>query len=168
MDEQQKAMLLWKLGPGDINKLLTGGNPIPEKKVRATEESWHDLKPMAEKNGEILMGVKIMDEVMEILRMGHIPEVMEDHWFMYCTDDTIRFFRSWSGECVFEAQYEKGSAEDGGYVITRLLVNLDCPDVPYMGPQAAGDLFMCLVSAEVGADCYRYWERFEDSLENGK
>ena len=168
LTDEQKAMLLWKLGPGDMNKTLRGENPIPEKKVRATETSWGDLQPMSEKRGRIHMGVKIMKEAMEALKMGHVPEVQEDHWFMYCTDDTIRFYRSWSGACIYEAHFADDPERDDCCVIDILTVTLDWQDVPPMGPRASGDLFMMLVAAEIGADWYQFWEQYLQSQENGE
>ena len=167
MEDGQKAMLLWKLGPGDMNRALRGENPIPHKKTRATAESWDNLKPMPEKKGLLRMGLNIEDADMEIIRMGHIPEVMEDHWLMYCTEDTIRFHRSWSGECIYEAHYVKATEGKQGYVIDTVAVNLDCPDMPPFGPRAAGDLFMMLLAAEMGYGWYQFWEQFVESLEKG-
>ena len=37
--------------------------------------------------------------------MGHIPEVMEDHWFMYCDENSINYFRSWTGNQIFKGYY---------------------------------------------------------------
>ena len=163
--KERRALLLWKLGPGDMNRLMSGENPCPEKTQRATADSWQNLQQMPEKVGLVKMGVPVSAEDMEILRMGHIPAVMEDHWFMYCDDTAIRYYRSWTGTLIFEAEY----CRDGdGYKITSLKVNLECGDVPWMGPQAAGSLFMCLAAADIDADWYRFWERFVENLEKGE
>ena len=87
LTDEQKALLAWKLGPGDANKFLRGENPIPEKKVRATADSWK-IKPISDKCGTLVLHMYIRDDNMEILKMGHIPEVMEDHWFIWCDDST--------------------------------------------------------------------------------
>ena len=43
------------------------------------------------------MNERISAEAMQEVRYGHIPEAMEDHWFMYCDESTIRYHRSWKG-----------------------------------------------------------------------
>jgi hypothetical protein len=40
--------------------------------------------------------IEVDAEDMEILRKGHIPNAQEDHWFMYCDDEHIRYYRSWT------------------------------------------------------------------------
>jgi len=161
--KQQLALLLWKMGPGDINKLLSGGNPIPEKKTRATSESWK-VMPMGDKTGTVRMNVSVSPEDMAILEMGHIPQVQEDHWFMYCENNSIRFYRSWTGTPVFFADYEKTG---DGFVFTKLTVNIGDGGFGF-GPKAAGDLFMTLTAAEIGADWMRHWKHFEESVIENK
>lgn len=166
MENEKEAMLFWKLAPGDVNKAMLDQDPNPSKDTVATAESWHDLKGLPENIGRISTNITVIAEDMATIRLGHIPEVMEDHWFMYCDAGTIRYFRSWTGICIFEADYS-GNDEDG-YVITEVRVNLECADVPYMGPMAAGHLFMALLAAEVGAPWMPLWAEFESNLEKGE
>ena len=37
---------------------------------------------------------------MDQIRAGHIPEMMEDKWFIYWQDDRLFFHRSWTGYCI--------------------------------------------------------------------
>lgn len=164
MTDEQKALFLWKLGPGDVNKLLMGQNPIPEKHVRATADSW-EIKPMPEKTGFLSLNVRIGDGEMDRLLMGHIPEVQEDHWFIWCDDTTIHVHRSWTGECVFEGTYE--NREDGKY-LTGIRVNICTESIPGMAPCAAAALYLSLVAAEVGYDWEYYWDRFIEATEKGE
>lgn len=173
LTDEQKALLAWKLGPGDSNKFLRGENPIPEKKVRATAESWKN-KPMSDKFGTLALHVHITDENMKIIQMGHIPEVMEDHWFMWCDDTHIRFYRSWTGECMFEAEYCKENQGEG-YIIGNVKVNLSDEIDFAFGPEASCALFMCLIRAEIASQWEGihshedlYWDRFIDALEKDK
>lgn len=47
---------------------------------------------------------------------------MEDHWFMYCDESTIRYYRSWTGFCIYVAKY----VDNGDSCkITELMVNRD-------------------------------------------
>lgn len=165
MKDEQKVMLLWKVGPGDANKALRGENPCPEKTEKATADSWQNLGEMPKDSPAINMGVSLTAEQMDILCMGHIPQVQEDHWFMYADDRKIRYYRSWTGIPVFEAEYEK---TEEGYKLGVMTVNLECGDVPLPGPQAAGDLFMCLSAADMGLDWYYFWEQYVSNFEEKK
>lgn len=42
---------------------------------------------------------------MERIRMGLVPEQMEDKWFIYWQDDTLFFHRSWTGICAFVVRF---------------------------------------------------------------
>lgn len=108
--------------------------------MKLTDE-WKNL-PISNKCGTLVLNQYITAKNMEVIRMGHIPEVMEDHWFIWCDDSHIRIHRSWTGICMFEAEYRK-AADDDGYVIGDVKVNLD-DSVEYA-------LFMCLIRAEIAS-----------------
>lgn len=36
------------------------------------------------------------------MKLGHIPNEMEDRWFFYEKDDIVYFHRSWTGFCIFQ------------------------------------------------------------------
>lgn len=171
LTDEQKAMLAWKLGPGDANKFLREENPVPEKRVRATADS-RENKPMSSKFGTLVLNLHITDANMEVIRMGHIPEVQEDHWFIWCDDSAIRICRSWTGACMFEAEYTKESEGDG-YKITEVKVNLDKDEMDFtFGPEASCALFMCLIRAEIASQWQGrhslkdlYWDKFIHALE---
>ena len=42
---------------------------------------------------------------MESIRAGHIPEFMEDKWFIYWQDDKLFFHRSWTGFCIYVVHF---------------------------------------------------------------
>lgn len=154
-DEVARALLMWKMGAGNSAKRFNGDNPIPEKKTVATADSWNTL-PMPDRNTVIPMDVTIPSATMSIVKMGHIPEAMEDHWFMYCDENTIRYYRSWSGICIYVAKYE----DDGTNChITELTVNRD-PE-QYGGTDNEHDvaLFMALLIEEYGGNASEYWEK---------
>lgn len=98
----------------------------------ANQNSWK-TQPMPERHVTVPLGIHLTEEQMARIRPGHIPEDMGDHWFMYCTEDSIRYFRSWTGYFIFEAAYEK--APDG-YTVTRLTINQD-PDQVRIGADEA-------------------------------
>ena len=153
--EQMKALKMWTMGAGNSAMRFNGENPIPPKKKVATKDSWKIL-PMPEKNTVIPLNITIPSEAMDIVKYGHIPEAMEDHWFMYCDETTIRYYRSWSGICIFVAKY----VDDGSQCkITELQVNRE-PD-QYKGKDDEKDmaLFMALLTEEYGGNAKEFWEK---------
>ena len=154
-DAGKKALLMWKMGAGNSAKRFNGENPIPPKNKVATKNSWKNL-PMPNRNAVIPLDMALPSEVMRIIKYGHIPEAMEDHWFMYCDDDTIRYCRSWTGICIFEAKYEEYG---DGYRITNLRVNRDPEQCKSSDIKKDVCLFLALLTEEYGGDASAYWEQ---------
>lgn len=153
--DEIRALQMWKMGAGDSAKRFNGENPIPEKNNVATKDSWR-TEPMPEKNEIIPLNVTIPHEAMQVVKKGHIPGAMEDHWFMYCDENTIRYYRSWTGICIYVAKY----VEDGDKcTITELQVNRD-PE-QYRGDDKDHEvsLFMALLTEEYGGDASSYWDK---------
>ena len=155
-EKQTDALLLWSYGLGHMGKYFNGENPMPQKTVKATPDRWH-TSPMPDEHVIILTDVTIPADAMEIIRMGHVPEAMEDHWFMYCDDYAIRYFRSWTGYCIYEAHYEK--VEDG-YKINRLIVNRSKMQYGQTDDRKDYCLFMYLLLTEAGGDGSMFWEEY--------
>lgn len=157
--DQFKAVMRWKLGLGNFNKLLEGESPIPTKNKVATRESWQ-IQPMPEGEDVSRCEVKISvpQSVMKILRKGHIPEVQEDHWFMYADDSHIRYYRSWTGMCAFEAHYRKNRS--GNYIIDSLSMNKALAEFGVNGDMAGVALFQYLLTAEVDGDAELAWQKY--------
>ena len=154
-EEEQQALMMWTMGTGNSAKCFNGENPIPPQKEMATKDSWKTL-PMPDKNSVIPLNITIPSVAMDIIKYGHIPEAMEDHWFMYCDDTTIRYYRSWTGTCIFEAQYE--SCVDG-YRITCLRANRDPDQYKNTNDKKDASLFMALLTEECGGDASEYWSK---------
>ena len=151
--EVQKALMMWKMGAGNSAKRFNGENPIPVKTVVATKDSW-TIMPMPEQHTTIPVGVILPENAMECVKYGHIPDAMEDHWFMYCDDNTIRYYRSWTGFCIYVAKYEK---VDDGYKITDLTVNRYPEQYKCDDDKHDLALFMTLLTEEYGGDASLYW-----------
>ena len=156
--EQKLALMFWKLCLGDPNHILLGeGNPTFNKTRRATAEMF-TVKPMPDDDiSRIPLALPIHRDDMAILRMGHIPEVQEDHWFMYCTDEHICYFRSWSGVCMYEAHFRQ---EGEDYIIDSLLINRGLVEFGLNGDDSAVWLFRYLLTTEIGGDTEGAWQDF--------
>lgn len=162
--EQMKAMMFWKLGLGHMGKLLSGKDPMPDKSTPPSEDLIKQGLPMPtnEDVSDYEVNIPIDKEDLEILRKGHIPEDQEDHWFMFTDDEYIRYFRSWTGMCAFEAHYRK-DGED--YLIDHLRINKNLAEFGVNGDDAGAWLFRYLIIAEIGADANAAWQDYLNAWE---
>lgn len=155
--KETEAIMRWKLGLGNFNKLLEGKSPLPDKTRKAEKMDW--LQPMPDKDvSEVEMNLAVEEEDMDVLRKGHIPEVQEDHWFMYCDDEYIRYYRSWTGMCAFEAHYRKSDV--GKYIIDKVTVNHALTEFGINNDFAATHLLLYLLVAELDYNGEAAWDDF--------
>ena len=132
-----------------------GEDPMPKITRIATADSWKIL-PMPDRHNIIITDIQVPTEAMDIIRKGYIPEAMEDHWFMYCDETTIRYYRSWTGFCIYAAKYE----DDGEACrITELAVNREPEQYTCTDNEHDIALFMALLTEEYGGDASEYWKK---------
>ena len=111
---------------------------------------------MPEEHITIPMDVVIPAKAMEIVKQGRIPKGMEEHWFMYCDEKKIRYFRSWTGICIFEAKYRI----DGKFCeITELKINRNRNEHTETDEDCDIATFMGLLTDEYGGDSSYYWNK---------
>lgn len=103
--DERAALELWTNGLGNSAKRFAGEDPMPPKHKKATRDSW-TTRDMPYRHENFYLGLEITEAEKQVLEYGHIPDAMEDHWFMYYADDTIHYHRSWTGYCMFEAKVE--------------------------------------------------------------
>ena len=157
--EELKAIMHWKLGLGNFNKIIKGRSPFPRKEKVATSSDWK-TEPLPESIEEISiikLAISITCDEMAILQNGHIPHELEDHWFMYCDGEYIRYYRSWSGLCAFVAHYHK---EEECYFIDELTINHALAEFGVNGDEAGVWLFRYLITAETGGDEVGAWNDY--------
>ena len=56
----------------------------------------------------------------DVMRRGHFPQEMSDHWFMYWSKDRLYMHRSWGGSCIYVIKFVPNG---DGYRMTEALVN---------------------------------------------
>lgn len=86
-----------------------------------TSKSWK-IKDMPIERGCITINRIIPFEDMKLILQGFKPSSMDDKWFMYCDEYSIRIYRSWSGDCIFIGYFETFKSD---FIITHLAVNQD-------------------------------------------
>ena len=79
----------------------------------ARREDWK-TEPMHEQHAVFELHRSFSDEEMEALRMGNVPQSMENKWFWYMEGSTLWAHRSWSGFCIYRIDFK----EDGHHVVT--------------------------------------------------
>jgi hypothetical protein len=66
----------------------------------ATRASWKTLPcPVLRENLDLSFTFSDADG--DRLRLGHVPEDMDDKWFIYFENGWLYFHRSWTGACIF-------------------------------------------------------------------
>ena len=76
----------------------------------AVKDDWTTF-PLPEKHAVLAADWYYNREDVERIKLGLIPEVMEDKWFIYHADGWLFFHRSWTGFCIYEVEL----IEDGEY-----------------------------------------------------
>lgn len=79
----------------------------------ATRESWKTL-PLPSQRETFELAAVFSEAEGERMRMGHIPEEMEDKWFVFFEQDWLYFLRSWTGICIYALRLE--ATPDGARV----------------------------------------------------
>ena len=64
-----------------------------------------EIEPLPQQRTTVVLDQAFSPEEMNLVRAGHIPEVMEDKWFIYWQDETLYFHRSWTGYCIFVVRF---------------------------------------------------------------
>jgi hypothetical protein len=87
----------------------------------ATSVSWQHLPPPAE---QVDLGFEatFTQAEAELLRVGLVPQEMEDKWFIYFDDNWLRFHRSWTGALIYALQLAESTK---GVHVTASWVNRD-------------------------------------------
>ena len=141
-NKNRKAINEWTMRLDDMNKTFNSENPLPSKKTKATKDSWKNID--FNTCDKVDCNIKITEDEMNVLKMGHIPKAMEDHWFMYCDDNSINYYRSWTGIQIFKAYYKLMYNE---YIIYMIEINNNKEEYNEENIQNSIDLFKNLIKA---------------------
>ena len=138
-----KPIYMWQNGLGDMNKCLNGKNALPQKDKKANATNW---KCIPFKNYiKIECNIVITKKEFKILSMGHIPKAMEDHWFMYCDENSVNYFRSWTGIQIFKGYYR---IENESCIIYSLEINNNKKEYNEPDINRSRNLFNYLINSE--------------------
>jgi hypothetical protein len=91
--------------------------------------------PMPAARARLDLDRTFTEEEYQLLRLGLIPEVMEDKWFIYLDGDWHSFHRSWTGYCIYQVRL---AHDDSAYQIAEAWVNRD--PAQYTSQDAESDM----------------------------
>lgn len=159
VEEIQKAMMFWKLSFGNPNEKLLRDSSVKQEKTKKAAMKDFKVEPMPKEDGilEVDLNIPISKEEMEHISFGHIPDAMEDHWLMITDDAFIRYYRSWTLYCAFEAKYSK---KEDGFKIEHLRINANIPELCIIDEFSGISLFRYLLAATLSKNQDQAWNEF--------
>lgn len=152
--QELQSLMFWQLGLGHMDKHFTGADPMPDRRQTATRSSWKVEDMPRESVSTLPTHIFLTEQEMQILRRGHIPEAMEDHWFMYCDAEYIRYYRSWTGACAFEAHF---TPVGDHWRIDTVAINHTIANYGANRDATGLSLFLYLLTAETGGNAAAAW-----------
>lgn len=94
--------------PEDMREVLHRFNA--RRTQIAVRDDWKTL-PMPEEHETFVLHRAITEAEFRRLRLGHIPEEMEDKWFWYLEANRLYLHRSWTGYSIFIREIHVGEKE---------------------------------------------------------
>ena len=183
MDSKQ-ALAMWRLGFGDQNNAFFGIETpaapgelggTERKPKRAIKSDWK-IQEMPAEQSVFAINLPISADEFETLAWGHIPQTMEDHWFMYFDGEALCFHRSYSGLCIFRvlvkraarevaapgepASESAGKGARDGYVLYQVVANRAKDQVGDGNDARDAVLVAILIGQALNQDVSDLWKQF--------
>jgi hypothetical protein len=73
----------------------------------ATRESFFQTQPLPVSRVSLPFDVTYSADEFDTLRVGFIPQAMEDHWFIFYEEPWLYLHRSYSGFCIYGLGFER-------------------------------------------------------------
>lgn len=101
---------LREIAPEDEYVIVLERPEPTEKTVMAKKTDWQ-TSDMPDQHDTFTLHRELSEKDVAVLRMGNIPQEMEDKWFWYCEGNTLYAHRSWTGFCIYVIQMNPGRSE---------------------------------------------------------
>ena len=88
----------------------------------ADRDSWENLTFLSDKKTQISLDRKFTKAEFEKISRGLFPLDMDDKWFVFLENNILYFHRSWTGQCIYQAQFK---VENNLYKASEVWVNRD-------------------------------------------
>ncbi len=136
-----------------------------ENRMPVIRSDWIN-EPMGPAFAEFSLDIRLSSEAMNVVRLGLIPNQMEDKWFLFFEEPVLHFHRSWTG---FEAFTMRIEDSPEGYRIKGIKVS-QCPEsVTFESAKEGAELALttlcvCLLGKELPpngpCDVIHQWHSF--------
>lgn len=113
-------------------------------------------------SGERLPELHVSAEEMERMRWGVVPQEMEEKWFIYAEGNLFHFHRSWTGFCIYVADFQPVAS---GHQLASLTINRDPEQYGEQDDRYDALLFRFLVDLLLLGREAEFPERLGDSEE---
>ncbi|WP_343713355.1 hypothetical protein [Inquilinus sp.] len=107
----------------------------------ATRLSWKTL-PCPTLRESLDLSLVFSDAEGEKLQLGHIPEDMDDKWFVFFEDGWLYFHRSWTGACIFGLRFD---GSPGGVRVVESWASRDEEHYKSIGAESERELIVQLI-----------------------
>ena len=158
MQDSEKFAAMWSMGFGNMNDELFLREEPARRRRRAIKSDWQTHR-MPRTRTHFELGIPLTEDEFEFLAWGHIPEEMEDHWFMYFDGEAFCFHRSWTGFCIYRV-YVKRDRDSSGYVLDRVTANRSQKQYLETSDERDAVMVMILVAQALGRNTGQLWERY--------
>jgi hypothetical protein len=92
---------------------------------------------MPDERERLTFSLLFTDADAEQMVKGHVPEDMDDKWFIFFENGWLHFHRSWTGHCIYAVRLDRLPA---GVRIAEAWVNRDRDE--YNSPSSETDIRM--------------------------
>jgi 8-oxo-dGTP diphosphatase len=112
------------------------------------------LKPMPQQNITIELNHEYTAEEMENIKLGFVPQEMDDRWFIYYdqTESKLFMHRSWTGYCDYIVQFTE-KAETSTFMATTAIVNRDESQYSSFGDDYDEESILSVISSLLLQEC---------------
>lgn len=119
---------------------------ISDVHVVATRDSWENS--LIETPHEIRLETPLClsETQFQHLKMGFIPQCMEDKWFMFYENEQCYIHRSWTGFGIYQAQIQKTKT---GYEIDSFHVERNADKYKNTNDAEDTRLFLALIRQQI-------------------
>ena len=85
------------------------------------QEDWK-TNPIPKQRVKLTFNRIFSTEQTELIKVGLPAKGMEDKWFIYFENNELFFHRSWTGNCIFQVQFEH---KENSLIATYIEANRD-------------------------------------------
>jgi hypothetical protein len=141
-------------------------HPPANGRLPVIRSDWK-TEPMGSSREFVPLGQPVGDEQFERVRLGLLPEEMEDKWFMFYEAPFLYCHRSWTGFEAFRLRIDRNAS---GWWLYEIVVNMEAGKFNWASAHDAAMLAIETVGTNLfglhptGADAVKLWHQHGKAL----